>query len=94
MFIRQLSGAFDPVYLKPKVLAGAIKHLLPATLALTPSRSLPTRSEQERRQGDRRRRKQKVLLELRNPYSRRNTFARRMQDAAKDTTNCGIDLYA
>lgn len=93
MFIRQLSGAFDPIYLKPKVLAGAIKHLLPATL-VTPLHALPLRAQQERRQGERRRRKQKVLLELRNPYSRRNTSGRRNQDATQVTVNCGIDLYA
>jgi hypothetical protein len=94
MFIQQLSGAFDPIYLKPRVLAGAIKHFLPITLAIAPLHGESQRAAQERRQGDRRRRKQTVLLELRNPYSRRNTLGRRSQDATSGTANCGIDLYA
>lgn len=94
MFLRQIAGAFDPIYLKPKILAGALTHLLPQTVAVTLLHGSASRSGQERRHADRRRHSQKVLLELRTPYSRRNRSGRRSQDAYAGAANCGIDLYA
>ena len=93
MIIRQISGAFDPVYLKPKVLAGAIKQLLPCALPMTALQGDMLRSGQERRQGDRRQRKQHVMLELRSPYSRRHISGRRNHDFLTGRLDCGIDLY-
>lgn len=93
MLLQKISCAFDPVYLKPKVLAGAIRHFVPGSVAGTSVLNQFHRSGQDRRQQDRRQQKQHVLLDLRSSYSRRNQHGRRNHDTTTART-CGINLFA
>ncbi|MBI3562696.1 MAG: hypothetical protein HY080_13375 [Gammaproteobacteria bacterium] len=96
MLIRRLSRAFDPVYLKPTVLAGAIQQL--SRTPIIPEVSPTVRRGQERRQQERRQRRQTVLLNLRSPHARRQILLRRQHEhpvmSHVDQIGLGIDLYA
>lgn len=93
MLIRSLYKAFDPTYLKPKVLAGAVQHLVPASASVAQDTAHQPR--QERRKGDRRQRQQKVLLDTRSPYPRRCDTGRRRVDLTDNISRItGIDTYA
>lgn len=93
MLIRSLYRAFDPNYLTPKVLAGAVQHLVPANSPAADQSAQQPR--QERRKGERRQRQQKVLLDTRSPYSRRCATGRRHADQQdSQTIHTGLDIYA
>ncbi len=94
MLLRHISAAFDPVYLKPKVVTRAIRYMLPLNVASTALHNNACRSEHDRRKDDRRQHKQKVLLDLRSPHSRRNRSGRRHLDSIAGQFDRGIDQYA
>lgn len=94
MLLRHISAAFDPDYLKPKVITRAIRYMLPPQMINTACQNNACRSSHDRRQDERRQRKQKVLLDLRSPHSRRHRSGRRQLDCMADRQDRGVDLYA
>lgn len=92
MLIRQMIREFDPVYIKPNTVAGAVKYLLAPSLTQHRGQA---RSPFERRLIDRRQRRVTVLLDLRSPHARRHINGRRNFDSSQITEGqCGIDVYA
>jgi hypothetical protein len=97
--VRLLSENFDPVYVQPQTLARAARTLLPVQ-ALTDreGRSAePTHGRgEERRRGDRRQRRQPVMVDLRCGQARRKSLGRRGNDpqGAEASYQRGIDTYA
>ena len=99
--IRLLSENFDPVYVKPRVLARAARELLPLDKAALPAQRHGKphieRRVNQRRAMQRRQQQHAVLMELRNPGSRRKGAGRRRTDyLSRDhaSEQCGIDTYA
>jgi hypothetical protein len=98
MLIRQLFREFDPVYIKPTSLAGAVNYLLMPTLPLPAEYPHGRPRGFDRRLGERRQRRAAVLLDLRSPHARRHVQARRLIDhpsfAEPNAGQDGIDVYA
>ncbi len=82
-WIRHITAQFSPTYLRPRVLARAVHHIIPVE-----KRPHPHRSSERRCGVDRRQASQSVMLDTRNPYARRS--GRRVSDAK---TGQSIDVY-